>query len=55
MPDMIFMVVDFPAPFGPNKPVILPSSKLKESPDNTCCGPYALEMFETTKDTIRES
>ena len=27
---MIFMVVDFPAPFGPRKPTISPGSTLKE-------------------------
>ncbi len=37
--ERIFMVVDFPAPFGPRKPTMRPLSTLKETSDTAVTGP----------------
>ena len=36
------MVVDFPAPFGPRKPVTCPASTVNDRSSTTVSGPYRL-------------
>ena len=39
------MVVDFPAPFGPRKPVTCPGCTSKESPSTATVEPYRFVRF----------
>ena len=38
-PVIMFMVVDLPAPFGPRKPYMRPSSIVKDRSDTAVCSP----------------
>jgi hypothetical protein len=42
---IIRMEVDFPAPFGPRKPVTRPGRAVKETSSTTVLLPYVLERF----------
>ena len=46
-PGMHPMVVDFPAPFGPSRPKILPASTLKLMPSTAASSPYILRRLWT--------
>ena len=41
-PMIMRMVVDFPAPFGPRKPVTVPGRTVNEMPSTAVFGPYLL-------------
>src|SRR4051812_16846707 len=47
-----FIVVDFPAPFGPKNPVIRPFSAVKDMPSTACCFPYILTRSFTITDIV---
>src|SRR5262245_9179416 len=49
--EMIFRVVDLPAPFGPKKPKISPRFAVKEMPSIAFLGPYDLHKLETARKT----
>src|SRR5690606_20894206 len=52
LPDMIFMAVDLPAPFGPRKPRMRPGLASKEMPFIACCIPYVFVSSSTRKEMM---
>jgi len=47
-PAIIRIVVDFPAPFGPRKPVTMPGWTTKLNPSTANLVPYRLLRFSTS-------